>query len=170
MSLLPMKALVQFAEVGRLNLCQEFVCHNPSRLPSPAQWVNVERIRVKDSYTHIWWMTPNDAPHADNRKVLTAYSDRMEKLLAKGSYNAGKRPSGFDISPTGFLTDNGGAIPPNVIEAEPSDLLQSFLVQANTTSNDEYQQVLPRERSRDPSSPNALRHTLVLHKLLDRAR
>lgn len=46
MSLLSLRALLEFLERGELNLCQEFVCHNPARLPSPAQWVNVERIRV----------------------------------------------------------------------------------------------------------------------------
>ena len=35
----------------------EFICYNPARLPSPAQWVTIERIRVIDSFTHIWWMS-----------------------------------------------------------------------------------------------------------------
>ncbi len=52
------------------NLCQEFVWYNPARLPSPVQWVNVERIRVKDAFSRIWWMSPVDRPKADNRRVL----------------------------------------------------------------------------------------------------
>lgn len=48
MSLLPLKALMAVAEGGKLNVCQQFICHNPARLPSPAQWVTIERIRVKD--------------------------------------------------------------------------------------------------------------------------
>lgn len=139
MSLLSLKTLLEFLERGELNLCQEFVCHNPARLPSPAQWVNVERIRVKDSYTHVWWMAPTDFPKANNRRVLTEYSDAMKGLLKRKSFNSGKRPSGFDISPTGFLRNNGGAIPANVIKAE-EESPESLLVLSNTTSNDPYSQ------------------------------
>ena len=56
MSTLPTRALLRFQEDNGLHLCQEFVWQNPAKLPSPAQWVNVERIRVKDSFTKIWWM------------------------------------------------------------------------------------------------------------------
>ncbi len=150
MSLLSLKALLEFLERGDLNLCQEFVCHNPARLPSPAQWVNVERIRVKDSYTHVWWMAPTDFPKANNRRVLTEYSDAMKGLLKRQSFNAGKRPSGFNISPTGFLRSNGGAIPANVIEVEDEEETpESLLVLSNTTSNDAYAKYC-RERDFTP--------------------
>jgi DNA modification methylase len=137
MSLLSLRALMEFLDRGELSLCQEFVCHNPARLPSPAQWVNVERIRVKDSYTHVWWMAATDFPKANNRGVLTEYSPSMNKLLERKSYNSGKRPSGFDISPKAFLKDNGGAIPPNVINVEEA-AAESLLVLSNTTSTDPY--------------------------------
>jgi DNA modification methylase len=114
MSTLALKSLLEFQEAADLHLCQQFVCHNPTRLPSPAQWVNVERIRVKDSYTHVWWMSPTERPKADNRKVLRPYSPAMRELLARGTYNAGARPSGHHIGETSFNKDNGGAIPPNV--------------------------------------------------------
>ena len=140
MSLLTIKALLEFLERGDLNLCQEFVCHNPARLPSPAQWVTVDRIRVKDSYTHVWWMSPTDFPKANNRNVLTEYSPAMKALLRRKSYNSGRRPSGFDISETSFLKNNGGAIPPNLIAVDeaPKPVAESTLVLANTTSNDAY--------------------------------
>ena len=48
MSTLALKALLAFLEAGKLHLCQQFIWNNPARLPSPAQWVNIERIRVKD--------------------------------------------------------------------------------------------------------------------------
>ena len=137
MSLLSLRALMEFLERGELSLCQEFVCHNPARLPSPAQWVNVQRIRVKDSYTHVWWMAATDFPKANNRGVLTEYSSSMNDLLKRQSYNAGKRPSGFDISPKAFLKNNGGAIPPNVIDVA-DEVAESLLVLSNTTSNDPY--------------------------------
>lgn len=127
MSTLALKALLALQEKGDFYLCQEFVCYNPARLPSPAQWVNVERIRVKDSFTRLWWMSPCDRPKADNRRVLKEYSDSMKKLLVSGKYNPGKRPSEHNIGETSFLTDNGGAIPPNVLQI------------ANTQASDEYQ-------------------------------
>ena len=41
MDTLALEALLAFKEAAKLNLCQEFICHNPARLPSPAQWVNM---------------------------------------------------------------------------------------------------------------------------------
>ena len=56
MSTVVLRALLKFLEAGGLSLCQEFVWYNPARLPSPVQWVNVDRFRVKDAFTRIWWM------------------------------------------------------------------------------------------------------------------
>jgi DNA modification methylase len=126
MSTLGLETLLAFRNSGAFHLCQQFVWYNPARLPSPAQWVNVERIRVKDAFTHIWWMAPTARPKADNRRVLTEYSAAMKDLLRTQRYSAGKRPSQHNIGQTSFLNDNGGAIPANVIQA------------ANTQSNDGY--------------------------------
>ena len=126
MSTLGLKSLLAFLERGDLELCQQFVCQNPARLPSPAQWVNVERIRVKDAFTHIWWMSPTTRPKANNRNVLTPYSTAMQRLLKTKTYNAGTRPSEHSIGAKSFLKDNGGSIPPNVLAA------------ANTRANDPY--------------------------------
>ena len=115
MSTLPLEALLKFREAGSLFVNQQFICHNPARLPSPVQWVNRERIRVKDSYTHVWWMAPTERPKADNRKVLVPYSESMKKLIKTQKYNSGARGSGFTIGSKSFLTDHGGAIPPNVL-------------------------------------------------------
>lgn len=123
MSTLPLETLLRFLTDGKLNLCQQFICHNPARLPTPAQWVNVKRVRVKDSYTHVWWMSRSDNPKANNRQILIPYSNEMKKLLKTQTYNAGTRPSGHNIGATSFLTDNGGAIPSNVLQfsnTEPS--------------------------------------------------
>lgn len=115
MSPLALIALLKFLEIGRFNLCQQFVCYNPARLPSPAQWVNVERIRVKDSYTHLWWMSPTERPKADNRRVLVGYSSAMQQLLESGKYSTSPRPSGHRIGARTFLKNNAGAIPSNVL-------------------------------------------------------
>ena len=117
MSTLALRSLLMFIDSAELNLCQQFVWNNPAKLPSPVQWVNVERIRVKDAYTHVWWLSKTDRPYADNRQILTKYSGRMDALIARGSYNTGKRPSQHKIGAESFLTNNGGAIPSNVITA-----------------------------------------------------
>lgn len=115
MSTLALRALLEFQEKNELHLCQEFIWHNPAKLPSPAQWVNIERSRVKDSFTKLWWMAPKQKPKASNQRVLQEYSQAMKDLLKKGSYNAGKRPSEHNIGETSFLKNNGGAIPSNVL-------------------------------------------------------
>jgi DNA modification methylase len=116
MSTLPLEALLAFKRAAKLNLCQHIICHNPARLPSPAAWVNLKRARLKDSFTHVWWMSKADFPKADNRRVLNPYSRDMKKLLKNQKYNSGTRPSGHVISEKGFLKDHGGAIGPNVLD------------------------------------------------------
>ncbi|MEX2484178.1 MAG: site-specific DNA-methyltransferase [Brumimicrobium sp.] len=126
MSTLALRALLSFLDSGDYNLCQQFIWHNTAKLPSPAEWVTKRRIRVKDSFTHIWWMSVSDNPKADNRKILEEYSNNMKRLLKSKSYNSGKRPSEHVIGKESFLTNNKGAIPSNVIVA------------SNTTSNSPY--------------------------------
>lgn len=142
-SLLTYTSLLSFVqnEKAGLRLCQEFVCYNPARLPSPAQWVTVNRIRAIDSFTHIWWMSKCDYPKADNKRILRPYSSSMNKLLKTQKYNAGKRPSQHNISEKSFLVNNSGSISHNVLELESEDesnLRFPFSMQkiANTNSND----------------------------------
>ena len=145
-SLLHLKCLLGLVESPNsdLRLIQEFICYNPSRLPSPAQWVTVNRLRTVDSYTHIWWIGKNDLPKADNSKVLRPYSRSMEKLIETKKYNAGKRPSEHSISSSAFVKDNGGSIAHNLFELEPIDakrdarLPHNVLSFSNTSSNDHY--------------------------------
>lgn len=137
MSTLGLEALLAFKRAGNLHLSQHVICHNPARLPSPAQWVNVNRERLKDSFTHVWWMSRSQHPKADNRRVLLPYSGDMKSLLKSQRYNAGARPSGHVISKTGFLTDHGGAIAPNVISlAEHAATLPESLLKFSGTSAD----------------------------------
>ena len=152
MSTLPMKALLAFQESANLHLCQEFICFNPARLPSPTQWVNVEHIRVKDAFTRVWWLAPSERPKADNHHVLTEYSDAMKRLLKRGTYNAGARPSEHSIGKTSFLRDRGGAVPPNVLAPPAEELLLDLydvLPIANTRSTDPYQEFC-RQLGLDP--------------------
>jgi site-specific DNA-methyltransferase (cytosine-N4-specific) len=126
MSVLTTKTFLKFLEKGNLHLCQKFIWNNPAKLPSPAQWVNVDRVRVKDSYTELWWMSKTPNPKANNKNVLTPYSNSMKNLIKNRKYNSGIRPSEHNINSESFFIDNGGAIPSNVITA------------ANTSSNSPY--------------------------------
>ena len=64
---------------NEFELCQEFYWYNPAKLPSPAEWVNIRRLRVKDSVNLVLWFA-KDASNtkADNRRVLRRYSDSIE--------------------------------------------------------------------------------------------
>jgi len=138
MSPLNVRALLSFLDKGKLNLCQQFICYNPARLPSPAQWVNVERIRVKDAFTYVWWLSPVDRPKADNRRVPKPYSSAMRQLLSSKNYNSGKRPSEHSIGTKSFLRDNNGAIPPNVLamaNTRASDLYLAYCRQHGVASH-----------------------------------
>ena len=158
MSTLALKALLAFLERGEFTLCQQFVWYNPARLPSPAQWVNVERIRVKDAYTHLWWMALTDRPHADNRQVLTKYSESMEKLLERKSYNTGKRPSEHHIGEKSFLKKQCRRY-----SFEPDHLCQY-------AGEFGLPELLPYPQAPAASCPDAERACGVLHQVPDQAQ
>lgn len=123
-SLYHFKLLIALVEDLGYYLAQECFWHNPAKLPSPTEWVNVRRFRIKDSVEYVWWLSPTAWPHADNRQVLVPYSPDMVRLIEKG-YKAKKRPSGHNITHK-FQADRGGAIPQNV------------LVRGNNESNSGY--------------------------------
>lgn len=124
-SLYHFRLLLMLCEELEFELAQELYWWNPSKLPSPAEWVNIRRIRVKDAVNSLYWLSPTPWPKASNRRVLQPYSPSMRSLLRNG-YDARLRPSGHDISDK-FSIDNGAAIPPNLIAV------------ANTESNGAYQ-------------------------------
>jgi site-specific DNA-methyltransferase (cytosine-N4-specific) len=123
-SLYHYELLIMLCKEFGFHLAQDFFWWNPCRLPTPAEWVTVRRIRVKDAVDCIWWLSPSPYPRASNRRVLQPYSDSMKNLLQNG-YRPKKRPSGHDISEK-FGRDNKAAIPPNLITL------------ANTESNSAY--------------------------------
>lgn len=122
-SLYHFKLLIMLCEELGFHLAQDFYWWSPSRLPTPAEWVTVRRVRVKDAVNTVWWLSKTPWPRASNKRVLQPYSLAMKSLLQNG-YKAKKRPSGHDISEK-FSTDNGAAIPPNLI-AIPNTESNSF--------------------------------------------
>lgn len=123
------RALIHFCDDLGFCLAEDFYWHNPSKLPSPIEWVNKRKLRAKDSVNTVWWLSKTEWPKADVTKVLTPYSGRMKKLLADPDafYRPKVRPSGHDIG-TSFGKDNGGAIPSNWLQIP------------NTESNGQYVQ------------------------------
>src|SRR5262245_24787676 len=121
-SLYPYRLILRLCEI--FHLAQDFYWYNPSKLPTPAEWVTIRRTRVKDAVTTLWWLSKTESPQADNRRVLKPYSKSMRRLLKHG-YDMAMRPSQHEIGPH-FRKDNGGASPPNLLSVP------------NTRSNDEY--------------------------------
>ena len=130
----PVRSLYQYRvllkmcdEVGFF-LAEEFFWYNPAKLPSPIEWVNKRKLRAKDSVNTVWWFSKSEWPKADVRQVLAPYSERMRTLLKNPDafYKPKARPSGHDIS-KGFGSDNGGAIPSNLLQIPNTESNSSYL-------------------------------------------
>ena len=126
-SLYNYRVLIRFCDELGFRLAEEFFWYNPAKLPSPIEWVNKRKIRVKDAVNTVWWFSKTDHPKANVNHVLAPYSERMKLLLKNGEkfYSPKERPSGHDISKA-FNSNNGGSIPPNLLQIP------------NTESNSQY--------------------------------
>ena len=129
-SLYNYRILIKLCDELDFRLAEEFFWYNPSKLPSPIEWVNKLKIRAKDSVDTIWWLSKSDNPKANVSNVLVPYSERMKKLHKDPAkyYKPKERPSGHDIG-ISFAIDNGGAIPSNLLQIP------------NTESNSRYIQL-----------------------------
>lgn len=121
-SLYNFRVMIRMVDELGFFLAEDFYWFNPSKLPSPIEWVNKRKLRVKDSVNTVWWFSKTEWPKADVTKVLAPYSDRMKKLIEDPEkfYTPKVRPSGHDIG-MGFAKDNGGAIPPNLLQIPNSE-------------------------------------------------
>ncbi len=132
----PTRALCHFEIALRLvkeqgfHLAQEFFWYNPAKLPAPAEWVTVRKIRAKDSVECIWWLSKDPFPKANNQRVLQAYSADMIRLLKRG-YRPKKRPSGHMI--TSKFGDRGGSIPGNLLTMGNNDANGHYLSRCEET-------------------------------------
>lgn len=133
-SLYHFKLLIALVERIGFHLAQECFWFNPAKMPMPAEWVTVRRVRVKDAVEYVWWLAKTPWPKADNRQVLRPYSKDMERLNQRGVRRT-TRPSGHNIKPSFGQVAPGGSIPPNIVEEElPTDLLKF----GNNAANDRY--------------------------------
>lgn len=121
-SLYQFRVLLRFCDELGFHLAQEFFWHNPSKLPSPIEWVNKRKLRAKDTVNTVWWFSRSEWPKSNVSNVLTEYSSRMKKLLENPAafYQPKQRPSGHEIG-LAFATDNGGAIPSNLLQIPNSE-------------------------------------------------
>ena len=127
-SLYNFRVLLKFCDEIGFFLAEDFYWFNPSKLPSPIEWVNKRKLRAKDSVNTVWWFSKTEWPKADVTKVLTEYSGRMKKLLEdpEGFYSPAKRPSGHDIGKR-FGKENAGAIPSNLLQIANSESNGGYL-------------------------------------------
>lgn len=127
-SLYNFRVLIHFCDILGYHLAEEFYWFNPSKLPSPIEWVNKRKIRAKDSVNTVWWFSKTEFPKSDVTKVLAPYSDRMKKLIENPDkyYKAKKRPSGHDIG-NSFGNDNGGSIPSNLLQISNSESNSKYM-------------------------------------------
>lgn len=121
-SLYNFRLLLRFVDELGYCLAEDFYWFNPSKLPSPIEWVNKRKLRAKDAVNTVWWLSKSPWAKSDITKVLSPYSDRMKKLLSnpEAFYTPKKRPSGHDIG-TSFATDNGGSLPSNLLSFSNSE-------------------------------------------------
>lgn len=122
------RILIKLCDELEFRLAEEFFWFNPAKLPSPIEWVNKRKIRVKDAVNTVWWLSKTDNPKANASNVLVPYSDRMKKLQENPEkyYKPKERPSGHDIGKS-FAIDNGGAIPSNLLEIPNTESNSSYL-------------------------------------------
>lgn len=139
-SLYQFKLLIALVEEVGFHLAQECFWYNPAKMPVPAEWVNVRRVRIKDSVEYVFWLSKSAWPKANNRQVLRPYSPDMERLVKRGLKST-VRPSGHAIKESFSNGAAGGSIPPNVIEAPMTDTdneASNFLSFGNNAANDRY--------------------------------
>ncbi|UNK55018.1 DNA-methyltransferase [Rahnella aceris] len=122
------RVLIRMIDEVGFFLAEEFYWFNPSKLPSPIEWVNKRKLRVKDSVNTVWWFSKTEWPKSDVTQVLVPYSDRMKKLIEDPEkfYSPKMRPSGHDIGKS-FGKDNGGAIPSNLLQIPNSESNGGYL-------------------------------------------
>lgn len=130
------KLLIALVEDIGLHLAQECFWYNPAKMPVPAEWVTVRRIRVRDSVEYVWWLSKTPHPKASNLNVLKEYSEDMIRLNRNGVRGT-VRPSGHVIRDSFDKIHAGGSIPPNVTEAD-FDFPETMMKMGNNAANDLY--------------------------------
>jgi hypothetical protein len=64
-TLVQWKFLIRVVEELGYSLAQECYWQNPSKLPTPIEWVNKRQLRLKDPVNTVWWFGKTAWPKAD---------------------------------------------------------------------------------------------------------
>jgi len=131
-SLYQFRTLIKLCDEVGFKLAQPFYWHNSSALPAPIEWVNKRKLRAKTSVNTVWWLCKNPRGcKADVTNVLMPYSSRMQRLIENpDDYIKGdsvERPSGHVLNKSSWSKDNGGAIPPNMLQFPNSESNSQYL-------------------------------------------
>ena len=131
-SLYQFKALLKLCDEIGFKLAQPFYWHNPSALPAPIEWVNKRKLRAKTSVNTVWWLCKDPLNcKANISNVLVPYSARMLNLIDNPEDFIKEegivRPSGHVMGKSSWSKDNGGAIPPNLIQYPNSESNSQYL-------------------------------------------
>ena len=144
-SLYQYRVLLMLVDELGFHLAQEFHWWNPSKLPSPAEWVTVRRVRVKDAVNTIWWLSRTPWPKSSNARVLCGYSEsQMQRIAGRGLSSGTVRPSGHRLNATEG-NDNGAAIPPNLMAAPNTDSNSRYLRHCRSVGVSPHPARFPRE-------------------------
>ena len=137
------KLLVNLVEDIGFHLAQDCFWYNPAKMPMPAEWVTVRRIRIKDSVEYVWWLSKTPWPKASNLRVLKEMGADMQRLAKRGLRET-TRPGGHKINQSWAEIKTPGAIPPNFIQGElfqeeaAQPPPESVLIMGNNAANDAY--------------------------------
>jgi site-specific DNA-methyltransferase (cytosine-N4-specific) len=142
-SLYHYRTLLALVDDIGFDLAQEFFWFNPAKIPAPAEWVNVRRIRVKDSVEYIFWLVKDPLANADNRRVLQPYSEDMKRLIKRGVKQT-VRPSGHVINGS-FASDKGGSIPSNLIQCGNNESNSAYIKNSKRSGNKVHPARFPAE-------------------------
>ena len=82
-SLYPFRVLIKLVDEGGFHLAEEFYWHNPSKLPTPIEWVNKRKLRAKDSVDTLWWLGKTEWPKANVANVLVPLLGANEAPLKR---------------------------------------------------------------------------------------
>jgi DNA modification methylase len=127
-SLYAEKLVLQLCEQAGYHLAQKLYWHNPAKLPAPAEWVTVRRVRITPAVEEIFWLSKSPHPKASNRNVLKEYSASMLGRLRQGGESKSRvKPSGHRLQAGAFSRDNGGAIPHNLLQIANSRSQDPYL-------------------------------------------
>ena len=99
----------------------------PRQAPTPIEWVNKRKLRLKDPVNTVWWLSKTAWPKADTTRVLQPYSGRMKKLLQDplAYFTPKERPSQHFVSNT--FRDNGGSLPSHLLTIPNTESNGSYL-------------------------------------------